>query len=289
MCQKNGGIIVTGIHDADYVILFPPAGGSKTDKVHETFIGQAQATGLPAVSARFVHDCLEQHTILDTEPYQFTPASHKRKRTARSTSPVEPESEDEEEEEEDEEQKPAEAEPESEPAPEIDEAERKRLAKNLKERQRRQRIQNELRAFRDSSRPESPVASAGSSSQPSSQKKKRGRGRPKNPNAMAITSDTGRSTGPPSPTPPGEHTQVIHYKGFKFSPEEDAFAIAYGKVLVERNHEVSLSSVSNAIYKKVCLWYILCIVFCVDDRIVAAASYTQFMAESPRRVGGLRY
>ncbi len=127
----------------------------------ETFIGQAQATGLPAVSARFVHDCLEQHTILDTEPYQFTPASHKRKRTARSTSPVEPESEDEEEEEEDEEQKPAEAEPESEPAPEIDEAERKRLAKNLKERQRRQRIQNELRAFRDSSRPESPVASAG--------------------------------------------------------------------------------------------------------------------------------
>ncbi len=82
---------------------------------------------------------------------------------------------------------------------------------------------------------------------------------------------------------------MIHYKGFKFSPEEDAFAIAYGKVLVERNHEVSLSSVSNAIYKKVCLWYILCIVFCVDDRIVAAASYTQFMAESPRRVGGLRY
>ena len=80
ICQKNGGIIVTGINDADYVILFPPAGGSKTDRVHETFIGQAQAAGQPAVSARFVHDCLEQHTILDTEPYQFTPASHKRKR-----------------------------------------------------------------------------------------------------------------------------------------------------------------------------------------------------------------
>lgn len=95
--------------------------------------------------------------------------------------------------------------------------------------------------------------------------------------------------GPPSPIPPGKHTQVMHYRGYKFSAEENAFAIEYGKILVERNHEVSMSAVSNAIYLKVRLWYISCVVSCANDRIAAAAPYAQIVADPPPGVSGLRY
>ncbi|KAF8971379.1 hypothetical protein BDZ97DRAFT_1913867 [Flammula alnicola] len=236
--KKNGGSIVSNINDADYVVLFP---GAKPDKTHDNFVRLAQSSGQPAVPARFVNDCLEQDALLDPTPYLFeTIAKTIRKKTlstATRGSPIEPESEDEDE-------------PEPEPEPDlfvtehISEQERKRRAKCAREAVRRKRLKLEKEAAQGkiaSTPTQAPTSKKPSSSQLSTPRK---RGRP----PKKSLSDEVIIVGPRSPTPPDN--QVLWGNGYKFSPEENEYALRYTKLLVERNHEVTMSAVATALTRK---------------------------------------
>lgn len=243
--QKNGGTIVSNITDADYVILYQTP-GYRSDKIHESFLYQAQAADLPAVPARFVTDCMAQRTLLDPTPYQFEPGKHKRKRgpVARSISPMSPESEDDGD---DDEISDREANPYLE--------DRKRHEKHQEPTEHYENLKiyipaEKYRTSSTSPRKASASANGKVANEPSSAKK---RGRPRKSDT-STTSAGPRSTSlsyPPSPRVPGAHTQVPFGNGFKFSPEENAFAIAYAKVLIERDYTASTSSLVTAIYKKV--------------------------------------
>lgn len=229
----------------------------------------AEKGGQPAVSPKFIHDCLEYGQMIETEQYEFISKNSKRKRPVKSTSPLEPESEDD-----DEEQTSAESE-ETRRRQQSEDDEQKRLDKCRRESERRQRMREEKERQR-LSRPPSPVP--GPSSEGLSQVSK-ARGRQRNSQSWEDPSDSG----PRSPTPPGEHTQILHgNRGhFKFSDEENAYAIKYGKILVERNYQISMHAVGTAIHKKVNRGGLLRLCAVLIHASADASSYSQIMEDPP--------
>ncbi|KAF8202872.1 hypothetical protein BJ912DRAFT_1101632 [Pholiota molesta] len=243
--KKNGGTIVSNIADADYVILYQ-VHGYRTDKMHESFLYQAQSADLPAVPARFVIDCMAQRTLLDPTPYLFEPGKHKRKRglAARSISPMSPESEDEDD---------------------VEEISDREANSYLEDRKRHDKHQDStvdhenlkiyIPAEKDRTASTSSIKASTSSNgnianEPSAPKKKRGRPRKYDPTTTSAGPRSISLSYPPSPRVPGAHTQVPYGKGFKFSPEENEFATAYAKVLIERDYTISTSAIGNAMYQK---------------------------------------
>ena len=111
-----------------------------------------------------------------------------------------------------------------------DELERRRLAKNERTRARRQQIREEA---------------AQSSTQP--QKKE------------SISKNTSTAlrahSGPPSPSPPSEHTREVVGNHFRFTDFEHTYAIKYVEVLLARDHEISFQAIGTALYHKVCASY----------------------------------
>lgn len=106
-----------------------------------------------------------------------------------------------------------------------DEFERRRLAKNARSRARRQRIREEA---------------AESSTQP--QKKE---------SIDKITSNALHAhSGPPSPSPPMEHTREAVGNYYKFTDSERTYAIKYVQVLLARDHEISGSAIGAALHDK---------------------------------------
>lgn len=104
--------------------------------------------------------------------------------------------------------------------------ERRRLAKNSKEAGRRQRLREEA-------------------AQVSTQLKTKKKSISKNIDVPPAHS------GPPSPTPPLEHTREMVGGNFKFTDSERAYAIKYVEVLLARDHEISGSVMGAALHKKV--------------------------------------
>ena len=107
-----------------------------------------------------------------------------------------------------------------------DELERRRLAKNARESARRQRLRGE----------------AAELSTP-----------PKKKNAINKNTDISlpAHSGPPSPTPPLQHTREMAGGSFKFTDSEREYAIKYAEILFARDHEISNSAVGAALHKKV--------------------------------------
>ena len=103
--------------------------------------------------------------------------------------------------------------------------ERRRLVKNERTRARRQRLRDEA---------------AQSSTQP--QKKE----------SISKNSSTALHVqGPPSPTPPMEHTREAVGSNFKFTDSEHTYAIKYVQVLLARDHEISSFAIGAALHDKV--------------------------------------
>ena len=111
----------------------------------------------------------------------------------------------------------------------FDERERRRLAKNLREAVRRQRRREE-------------AAQAAQSSTPPKKKKTVS----KDINIPPIA-----HSGPPSPTPPLDHTREAVGNNFKFTDSERAYAIQYAQVLFARDHEISSIAIGTALHNKV--------------------------------------
>ncbi|KAF9481002.1 hypothetical protein BDN70DRAFT_573065 [Pholiota conissans] len=245
--KKNGGNIVSNITEADYVILYQTPG--KTDKVHESFLHQAISADLPAVSARFVTDCLERNSLLDPTPYLFVePIKAKRKRpVVRSISPISPESEDEDDEQDS----------------------RQRSFTNGHDQFEDSHMQMEdpepLRISipmpgQSMEKPNSTASITSSTysytngTSPQQSPKKRGRPkRAEQPLTIKTVNIRPKPVpaGPQSPIAPTFQMAIPWGNGYKFSREEDEFAIAYAKVLVERDHRASLGSISAAVHRKV--------------------------------------
>ena len=107
-----------------------------------------------------------------------------------------------------------------------DEFERRRLAKNARTRARRQRLREEA------------------SQLPTQPQKKE-----------SISKNTSTAlhahSGPPSPTPPLEHTREAVGNHFKFTDSEHIYAIKYAEVLLRRDHEISSNALGAALHDKV--------------------------------------
>ena len=106
-----------------------------------------------------------------------------------------------------------------------DEFERRRLAKNERTRARRQRLREE--AAKLSTQPQKKESSKNS--------------------GPALCAHSG----PPSPTPPLEHTREAVGNHFKFTDFEHTYAIKYVQVLLARDHEISSNAIGAALHDKV--------------------------------------
>ncbi|KAG5653448.1 hypothetical protein H0H81_000337 [Sphagnurus paluster] len=90
--RKNGGIIHPNHTNADYAIL------SSQSSTFKTLLSTTVAAGTPALSTRFIHDCVEQKEFLDPAAYEFdSPAPSRKARGKRKRAPSVDEYEDEEE------------------------------------------------------------------------------------------------------------------------------------------------------------------------------------------------
>ena len=76
--------------------------------------------------------------------------------------------------------------------------------------------------------------------------------KPKENRTTTIASPS-RPAGPRTPTPPPEHLREARGNNYRFSAPENDFALRYGKILVDRDHTISLSAISSAIHKKVAI------------------------------------
>jgi hypothetical protein len=107
-----------------------------------------------------------------------------------------------------------------------DELERRRLAKNARQSARRQWAREEA-------------------AQSSTQRQKK-KSISKNPITPLPT-----HSGPPSPTPPLEHTREAVGNHFKFTDSERTYATKYMQVLLARDHEMSTTAIGAALHNKV--------------------------------------
>ncbi|KAG5638651.1 hypothetical protein H0H81_011203 [Sphagnurus paluster] len=175
------------------------------------------AAGKPAVNASFVHDCVTQHKLLDTSSYEFDPP--KPSSRARGKRKREISHNDEEETVE-------------------DRAERKRLERNRRQTERRNalKLKEEITTPVKKGKHVSKI-SAKSHSQPT----------PKP--IQSVADDPSR---PRSPTPPPEHTRKRRGtgEGYYYSEHEYEYCKRYVKVLLERDHKMTMSAIAQALYKK---------------------------------------
>ena len=209
--QKGGGIIVDTPILADYAILYA---GNQRQKVFKTLLQAAHNAHVPAVQSKFVHDCLSRGKMLDPADYLYEPELKRKRRRSVSVRSVESEDD----------------------ASEIDEAERKRLAKNARQTERRHRMALEQVATQNSS--------------PSLRSVKPPKPTPKR--AMSVDANYPRATdGPRTPSPPPESTRETCPQGYKFSRAENDFALQFAKTLIDRDYKISQTVVVNAIHKKV--------------------------------------
>jgi hypothetical protein len=197
---------------ANYAILYA---GNQRQKVFKTLLQAAHTANVPAVQSKFVHDCLSMGKILDPANYLYEPELKRKRRRSASVKSVESESEDE--------------------ASEIDEVERRRLARNAQQAERRLRMKIE-QANQNSSPPLGSV-------------------KPRKPTlkrAKSVDANYPRATdGPRTPSPPPESSRETCPQGYKFSRAENDFALQFAKTLLDRDYKISQSAVVNAIHKKV--------------------------------------
>jgi hypothetical protein len=199
---------------ADYAILYA---GNQRQKVFKTLLQAAHNAGVPAVQAKFVHDCLSKGQLLDPTKYLYEPElKRKRKRSAS----IESESEDEDD------------------PPEIDETERKRLEKNARQAERRMRLK--MAKEQEAEQNDNPSPATVKTPKPTPRRVK------------SIGASYPKATyGPRTPSPPAESARERCPQGYKFSQAENDFALRFGKTMLDRDHTISQSAVVNAIYKKV--------------------------------------
>ena len=157
--------------------------------------------------------------MLDPTNYLYEPEFKRKRKRSASAASVESESESED------------------GSPVIDEAERKRLAKNVREAERRMRIKmaKEQEAMQNTS--PSPVVKTP---------------KPTPRRAKSVDASYPKATdGPRTPSPPPEDTRETCPQGYRFSQAENDFALRFAKTMIDRDYTISQTAVVNAIHKKV--------------------------------------
>lgn len=146
--------------------------------------------------------------------------------------------------------------------------ERKRLAKNAREaeRRRQQRLEK-ARAVTTSTFKGSSVGRVKAEE-------------PSTPQRQGSINMIPHSSGRQSPIPPGEHTRQPWATGYKFTIEEDQFLCDYAQILVERDHTISASAIADKVHAKV--GAILRRLYYVLTSLEVAASFIKFMEGSYR-------
>ncbi|KAF8905522.1 hypothetical protein CPB84DRAFT_1771647 [Gymnopilus junonius] len=211
--KKNAGKIEKDPENADYAVLYS---GHKNQKTFNDLLKSAQTAGKPAVRSAFVHDCVAEGILLDCTEYEFE-STVKRKRKPSVPVKTEPLSSNDE----------------------IDsDAERKRLAKNAREAERRKRQRSDKERAAKPTSSKSSTASRVKAEEPSTLRRKE---------SINIAPYL---NGRRSPIPPGEHTRQPWSTGYKFTVEEDQFLIEYAQVLIERDYMVSIAAIADRVYSK---------------------------------------
>lgn len=188
-------------------------------KTYQALLNAAITAGKYAVSAAYINACIEQNTLVDPTEYLLkapkAPKSTKRKRTARANSSSEDE-----------------------------ESKTKRLEYYAKYNAKRKAVRDEARMLKESP---AKAATPDYSQQLNSK------------NSPATSSHRLKATSPEiireglrSPTPPPYSAHEISFNGkYKYSELERDYVKRYTKILFERDHQMSLNEVANALNKKV--------------------------------------
>lgn len=200
---------------ADFAILYA---GNQKQKVFKTLLQAAHNAEVPAVQAKFLHDCFSKNKLLDPADYLYECEPKRKRKRSVSRVSVESESEDN--------------------RSEIEKAERKRLEKNAREVERKRRMKIEM---------EQEAKRTGSSTP--------ARGKTPKRTVRRVKSDDvsyPRATnGPRTPSPPPESAREPCPQGYRFSRAEDDFALQFAKILIDRDYTISQSAVTSAIHKRV--------------------------------------
>ncbi|KAG5724652.1 40S ribosomal protein S16 [Termitomyces sp. T112] len=206
--KKNGGKIVSSNKTADYAILYSQS---------KTFLQLLESTtlaGRPAVSAAFVHDCVDRNKLLNTSLYEFETPPPK------STTPR---------------------------------GKRKRVKSEEEEEDSLNDSIIVKRLEMDHS-PEDGMDPASSSDEASGFTKaetdKPASPERQNVHRLPVQSDD--PSLPRSPTPPPDHTRKKrgNSDGYMYSEQERDYAKRYIKVLLRRDHQISNSAIGKALYDK---------------------------------------
>ncbi|KAF9044606.1 hypothetical protein BDZ89DRAFT_1109164, partial [Hymenopellis radicata] len=222
--KKNGGVIVSAVEKADYVIL-------NTQEAKDTvnFMARAVLENIPTLSAKFVKACVAAGEIVDYTDYLIeVPSSIKVKREKQDRTLT---------------KKPESSSSswktsttsvfDSKVSIKLDAARKTPSKATLKEKQKQQ------------AGPSKAPESKDPTMEPPSIRRK---------SVKREGSPIDRDTWPDdlrSPSPPGEHTRVIYGGGkYRFTDEEKDYAQKYAAILYRRDPEMSNQRMAKALYKK---------------------------------------
>jgi len=200
---------------ADYAVLYP-GNQNQRQNVFKKLLSATQSAGVPAVQAKFVNECVAENELLESGPFVYRPESTGKRKRSKSAISVESESVDEE-----------------------DPVEKRRLAKNALQNERRARNKIEKEKEQEEKFRMKPQ----SSTMPRASSTRRTKFTEKDSYPKATD-------GPRTPTPP-QNSREICPTGYRFSQAENEFALQYAKILIDRDHTVSQSLVISAIHEKV--------------------------------------
>jgi len=192
--------------------------GNQRQKTYEDLLGAAHVAGITAVTSKFVKECVEQKKLLDPLPYICESLKKKRKRSISQAGESDSQSS------------------------EVDTAREKMLASK-----------REREAIRRNERRLEKQAEAAARPTPKLKAIKPKPGKEISLNKATTVASPSRPAGPRTPTPPPEHLRETRGNHYRFSAAENDFALRYGKILVHRDHTISLSAISSAIHKKVAI------------------------------------
>jgi len=202
--------------------------GNQRQKTYEDLLGAAHVAGITTVTSKFVKDCVEQQTLLDHSLYSCESLKKKRKRTISQAGESDSQ------------------------GSEVDTAREKLLA----HKRAQEAIRRNERKLEKQAEEEARSASKLKTVKPKPKKlistKKM---------VSPVIAGPSRPAGPRTPTPPPEYLREARGHNYRFSAAENDFALRYGKILVDRDHTISLSAICNAIHKKVAvilLFYLAC-------------------------------
>ncbi|KAJ4002376.1 hypothetical protein F5050DRAFT_11320 [Lentinula boryana] len=215
--KKNGGTITNARESADYAIL------SSKSKIYSDLFREVAASNTPAVSSSFVHDCIEERTILAHDPKYLlnAPTSRKAGRpTSNDAGPLE--------------------------KPKV-EVTRKDRTRGSAATQKKSEVGSRGKVS------QTITGASTTKLETARDKASKEREKPvlKKRSSSAIDKLSESEPRIPSPSPPPENSRVVSSAGrYSYSPLEREYVETYVKVLFERDHHISNTRIAKILHEK---------------------------------------